>query len=541
MRNITAAFKAHLQGGVTTVCTCITITRRDKASFGMTDHDEKVTVDGRDYVPFNSFARSSISSTSSLEVDQMEINGILNSDAFAREEIGSGLFDFAEVNVFLVNYMDPTMGTMSLRRGWIGEIEMNEDGSFHAEIRGLSQIFTYRVGEPYAPECAADLGDIRCKIGLNPDWWQPANIYRQGDTVLGHIAVPSGYVNAASTNADFSDETDPSNASLATGWVSYGDIGNGQWHFSSNWHGLVVPPTGGLMAGVTDVFGTNVCQGLGMYQDIDLVASGLTTTDIDLGDCRVSFKGFVGLTSGNSKAQLRLYAIDDQGVVHSIWDSGLKAYAQDRWITLSTNDTLIPAGARKVRVDFFGTKRATEGFGATFGGYTMQFNDPSGTYNSAGLSNSVMFQAQNAGVSGDSEPAFSDALASTVVDNGITWKTITSFKDVSTVTSLATANLSFHTTLPHGDEYYDGGLILWETGKNAGRAMQIKTWAGGVLTLFQHTFFAFAVGDRFVIHPGCDKRRATCISKFSNLLNFRGFPDVPGQDAYMQTPNQPAQ
>ena len=111
MRQITDGFKAHIQQGVTTVCTCITITRRDQASFGLTDHDEPVVVSGRTYEPFNSFNRTSISTSSTLEVDQMEIDGILNSDAFAREEIGSGLFDFAEVEVFLVNYEDPTMGT----------------------------------------------------------------------------------------------------------------------------------------------------------------------------------------------------------------------------------------------------------------------------------------------------------------------------------------------------------------------------------------------------------------------------------------------
>lgn len=538
MKNITAAFKAHIQGGVTTVCTCITITRRDQATFGLTDHDEALVVNGQTYQPFNSFNRSSVSTTSSLEVDQMEIDGILNSDAFAREDIGSGLFDFAEVEVFLVNYMDPSMGTMSMRKGWIGEIVMNEDNSFTAELRGLSQILTYRVGEPYAPECAADLGDKRCKIGLNPTWWQPLGLYRQGECVLGHITAPSGYVNAITTNADFSDETEDALVHQPTGWISYGDIDNGQWHVSSNWHGITVPPTGGFFVGLTDVFGTNVCRFLGIYQDVDLVASGLTTTDIDTGTCRIAFKGYVALTTDDSRAQLRLWGIGTDNVVRVIWDSGLKSYAQGRWLTLTADNVLIPEGTRKVRMDFFGTKKATTGWGAQFGGYTMQFNDPTGNYNGAALSNSVMFQAQGAGQAGATEPAFSDTLGATFTDGDLTWKAITSFKDVSTVTS-APSFQAFTATLPHGDEYYDGGLLIWESGKNSGRPMQVKTWAGGTITLLQRTFFPIETGDRFVIHPGCDKRRVTCISKFSNLLNFRGFPDVPGQDAYMQTPNQP--
>jgi len=541
MRQITDGFKAHIQQGVTTVCTCITITRRDQASFGLTDHDEPVVVSGRTYEPFNSFNRTSISTSSTLEVDQMEIDGILNSDAFAREEIGSGLFDFAEVEVFLVNYEDPTMGTMSLRKGWIGEIVMNEDNSFTAELRGLSQVLTYRIGEPYAPECAADLGDARCKIGLNPTWWKPDYLYRQGDTVLGHIAIPSGFVNAATTNTNFESDGENNVVDSPTGWITYGDIDNGDWYCvgSISSH-LPAPPTGGQMASIINVVGTNVCRSLGIYQDVDLLASGLSVEDIDTGTCRISLKGWVGLMTGDQKAQLRLWAIGEDDVVRSLWDTGLKAYAQNRWITLGTDTTLIPPGTRQVRVDFYGEKAATDTRGTAFGGCVMQFNDPSGNFNSAELSNAVMFQAQNAGNSGGTEPAFSDTPDSTVSDNGIVWKTISSFKTVTTVTTV-TDFQTFQATLPHGDEYYDGGLLVWETGKNAGRPMQVKTWAGGTLTMLQRAFYEIGVGDRFVIHPGCDKRRATCIDKFANILNFRGFPDVPGQDAYMQTPNQPAQ
>jgi hypothetical protein len=536
MKIISADTKAAMQSGVTTFCTCIQIVRRDGASFAFTDHDRAVYGQGVVYQPYNSFSRTSITSTVSLEVDQMEIDAILNSDAFAREEISSGLFDFANVEVKLVNYLNPTQ-TMSLRKGWIGEIVMNENNTFHAEIRGLSQIFTYRIGEPYSPECQADLGDNRCKIGLNPSWWKPLGLYRQGDFILGHVTAPSGYVTASATNLNFSSETDGANAPSADGWITYGQLDDGQWHFSSNWHGLTVPPTGGLFAGITDVVGTNVATTLGMYQDVDLVTSGLTTTDLDLGLCRVSFSGYIGLTSGTARAQLRLHAIDASGNVSTIWDTGLSSYAQLRWITLATDNTIIPAGTRKIRIDFYGTKKASEGFGAVFGGCALNFNDPNGTFNSDALSNGVMFQAQTGGMSGSTEPAFTNVINSTYTDGTVTWKAIPSFKAVSTVTTPFDFQ-SFTTTLPQGAGYYDGGLLKWETGKNAGRAMEVKTWGGGSIHLFQRTFYPIIAGDQFTVHPGCDKRRVTCISKFSNILNFRGFPDVPGQDAYMQTPDQ---
>jgi uncharacterized phage protein (TIGR02218 family) len=43
------------------------------------------------------------------------------------------------------------------------------------------------------------------------------------------------------------------------------------------------------------------------------------------------------------------------------------------------------------------------------------------------------------------------------------------------------------------------------------------------------------VGDIFTIVAGCDKLKETCIAKFNNILNFRGFPDVPGIDKLLAT------
>lgn len=40
-----------------------------------------------------------------------------------------------------------------------------------------------------------------------------------------------------------------------------------------------------------------------------------------------------------------------------------------------------------------------------------------------------------------------------------------------------------------------------------------------------------APGDAFLARAGCDKAFATCKAKFANVLNFQGFPHLPGNDA----------
>ena len=37
-----------------------------------------------------------------------------------------------------------------------------------------------------------------------------------------------------------------------------------------------------------------------------------------------------------------------------------------------------------------------------------------------------------------------------------------------------------------------------------------------------------------MIRAGCDKRLETCRDRYANALNFRGFPNIPGQDAVLR-------
>jgi uncharacterized phage protein (TIGR02218 family) len=79
--------------------------------------------------------------------------------------------------------------------------------------------------------------------------------------------------------------------------------------------------------------------------------------------------------------------------------------------------------------------------------------------------------------------------------------------------------------------YFNGGLITWATGANAGRSMEIKSHAAaGAFTLFLPMVSNIAVGDTADVIAGCDKSLATCRDVFNNVVNFRGFPAVPGND-----------
>lgn len=75
--------------------------------------------------------------------------------------------------------------------------------------------------------------------------------------------------------------------------------------------------------------------------------------------------------------------------------------------------------------------------------------------------------------------------------------------------------------------YFDQGAVTFTSGANNGVTRNVKSYAPGVVTLSYPLPSLPSVGDGFTAYPGCDKKQATCSSKFSNLANFRGFPYVP--------------
>ena len=86
--------------------------------------------------------------------------------------------------------------------------------------------------------------------------------------------------------------------------------------------------------------------------------------------------------------------------------------------------------------------------------------------------------------------------------------------------------------------WFSGGKLVFATGANAGRAMEIKRHATGSIELWQAMSESVAPGDTATLSAGCDKQFSTCKTKFANGANFRGFPYMPGNDAALAPPTQ---
>lgn len=165
MKQVSAALEAHLAGEVTTLATCWKLRRRDNTVLGFTDHDRNILFESIDYLAATGFTPTAIENSATLAVDNLDVDGMLSSGSITEADILAGKYDFAEIEIFQVNYEDLTQGSLKLRRGWLGEVSLQKQ-RFVAEVRGLTQRLSQTIGELYSPSCRAALGDGRCKVNL---------------------------------------------------------------------------------------------------------------------------------------------------------------------------------------------------------------------------------------------------------------------------------------------------------------------------------------------------------------------------------------
>lgn len=165
MKTITAGLLAHYQGEATMIATCWKVTRIDGTVFGFTDHDANLTVSGVTYAASTGYSRTAIQTSAQLNVDNMDVEGILDAASITETDLAAGLWDYAAIEVFEVNWADLTLGTLKQRKGTLGEVRSGRI-RFSAELRGMMQRMQQAIGRMYGPACDVDLGSARCGIVL---------------------------------------------------------------------------------------------------------------------------------------------------------------------------------------------------------------------------------------------------------------------------------------------------------------------------------------------------------------------------------------
>ena len=538
MKTISSNLLNHLNGELTTLATIWQLTRTDGEIFRFTDHDADIQFEGNTYESSVGYNRSAVDNQAGLAVDNLNVTGFLDNDAITEADLRAGRYDFAEVRVGLVNWSDPSQGQLRLRRGRLGEVRYSEvTGTFDAELRGLTDAYSQGALELYQAECRADLGDSRCQVVIDPPFWAGNTDYAVGDVV--DFPVGDTVTQIALTNGSF--EADAPGATTITGWTTI--------------QGTPIVRTG-VRGSVTGArVGSNYVEGNGadgvttiIEQVVDLTAT-YTDVQLDSGNLIPYTQFWRSSAFAGDMVQGSLRYLDAVGAEISRDDGDTTFFLGDwddeRVGRDPTGTTGLPTGTRQIAIRL--TMNLVEGAGANgvVDGVDLFIRDRT-SVDGARLRGNVVYRCTVAGRSDEHIPAFSTTVGATFAEAGlrseVSWIVDNSFTRDGVVTAVVADRriLTISVNEPRAvDDWFNYGAVIFESGLNAELAMEVKDWtqSNSRLELFLPLSFTIAVGDRFRVYAGCDKRLTTCINKFDNVVNFRGEPYVPGQDEFYTYPD----
>lgn len=176
----------HLASGITSVCHCWLVTRKDGATYGFTDHDGDLAFEGHVFKASSGLSAGALQQTTGLSVDNSEALGALSDASVSEADLAEGRFDGAEVQSWLVNWaaIDQRIAEF---RGNFGEVT-RKAGSFRVELRGLTERLNQAQGRVYQAGCSAVLGDARCGINLASATYRTTSAIAEID-VLGRLRI----------------------------------------------------------------------------------------------------------------------------------------------------------------------------------------------------------------------------------------------------------------------------------------------------------------------------------------------------------------
>ncbi len=526
MKSISSALAAHLASEVTTLATCWRVTRKDRREFFFTDHDRDLAFDGNTYLASSGYSRSAIANDAGMAVDNLDVEGVLDHEQISEQDLRAGLFDHAEVHVFLVNWADLSQGKLRLRRGWFGEVHLTDQGLFRTELRGMTQALSVRIGELYSPECRADLGDPRCRVPIEAPVIARGTPYAASD----RVRVPTATAGIATVAVPFVNAG--FDAGNLGGWTVVSGSASAKTANSP-----LVPHAGSHFLEGNSVAAFEALQTVDMTGLID-------GTQVDAGAYVASFacQRANGSTDALDQGRVIVDLLDAADtVLATAFDSGAEGFnPAGVWHLRAVSDAAVPAGTRKIRVRFLGQRLSGSFCNAALDSVSASFTDTEAPLKGSAVYENRLYRCITAGTTATEQPAYDTTTGAETTDGTAVFVAENAWSRAGTVTEVFERAL-FTAAIDEpraADGWFDGGVLTWETGDNAGRAIEVKSWgqASGQITLFLPPGYPVQVGDAFRVHPGCDKRLDTCSVRFANVLNFRGEPYVPGQDEMMKYP-----
>lgn len=162
MREISTNLQISLQKDVTNLVKIYTLTLKDNSVLGFTDSDAEITFGGVIYKP-NIQSEKLLKSLEGK--DRVEIFGVIDSELINEQNIKSGKFLDAHIEIAAIDLNNLSEGKIVLNSGFIESISY-DNSSYIFNIKPYSEKLKRVITQNYSKKCRADFGDSKCGINL---------------------------------------------------------------------------------------------------------------------------------------------------------------------------------------------------------------------------------------------------------------------------------------------------------------------------------------------------------------------------------------
>lgn len=522
MKTISNDMEDHLEQEVTTLTTLWEIKRRDGKRYFFTDLDRDITYEGNVYKADSGYVRTAITNDLTLNADNLELSGFFNDNYITRADVSAGLFDFAEVMFFMVNFREPSHGRIALRRGYLGEIQGYPSGRFNVELRGMLQSLSVKTGEIFSAGCRAQLGDSRCKFPIDPPIILRDKKYLRGEFLQKLSAAVTQIYPIPIANSDFQ-------SSLTGSWT----VEKGAPQALVDNTTTMVPSFRNSQALRTNALSAS--EGYSVSQTLSL--TGVPGTDIDGGNAYMNFsvRAATGGDFQRDEARVRIVSVETGVTIYASKFATIKPLRT--WGIIHANAVRLPSGTRTLKIYLDARTVSGASCEVLFDDVGMEVFVPIG----AGITKCFSERIYECATGGVTDSAPVEYSLTFTTDGTAVFNTYIAYAKDTTVTTVANPRNDFTVSQAGAAGYYNGGTVTFETGLNKGLSMEIKEWlTGNRVKLFLDLPYDIVPGDILRLVPGCSKLTADCGAKFAingsinfpaergNIYNFRGEPFIPG-------------
>lgn len=561
------------------------------------------------YSASEGYSRTNINNDAEMNVGNLDIAGVFDNAQLDETELRRGLFDFADVKVFFFDWNATGNSIVKIMRGTFGEIIVTDEGIFKVTLRDITTVFTRKLGQKTSKDCRDDLGGPFCLVPIYPDAIAINTAYTLGQFVRIPTApdvddqatiilnmegadasttftMDGTFTTAPTVNGSAQIDTAqmPAGGDSTSSLLLNGTTDYLSWTDNSAFNPTIYPftvqchfrlnATGAIQIIASQWnetsdqcswrFGVNVSDQL--FAEIS--ADGTTTADVTLA-------GTSTLTTGVDYHGVLVRQTDGDWIL--FLDGGIEDGPDTPTADPHNGTGPLRIGANESGgspVNFFNGWIDSFELIVGHGRWDATFTPPTGNLSNVGTDYSTqlwedfsdtIYEVTVAGTTGPAI-ALPDPTLDVAHNQGTvevtarhSWMRTIQVSAVGsndrrdfTVTELtpntgdSPSTSQTPATLGFPDDWFNGGVVFWESGANAGilKPMEVRDFVAddGVtitqdIELFSDMPFSIQVGDKARIIPGCDKRFATCIAKFANWKRFMGEPYIPGADTLGQYPD----